>query len=276
MKLVAGSGSWLEEYLLEQLTREQWSPEQIAGDLRRNHGMTIWPQVIYASPEKKQLLPHLRRGGSRYHHRHGTNARMKAGRSKLPSIHDRGLMVEQRVRLGDWEGDTVVGLDHKDRILTHVERACGECRLGLVLGYDAHKIADRTVRTLAEALVPVRTITYDRGSEFADWERVQHATDARIYVAVSQSTTALAVGIYFADAYSSWQRGTDENLNGLVRQYYPKRSDFKGITPRQQQRTERKLNTRPRKRYNYRTPIQQREFLGRSVKFGGVAILGRM
>lgn len=265
MKLVHGSGGWLEKYLLEQLTHKQWSPEQIAGELRRNHSVTIWPQVIYdyiyTSPEKKALLRHLRRGGNPYRHRHGTNARSKARRAKLPSIHDRGLVVEQRARLGDWEGDTVVGLDHKDRILTHVERASGEGRLGLVLGYDAHKIAEHTVRTLAKSPVSVRTITYDRGSEFADWELVQRATGSRVY---------------FADAYSSWQRGTDENLNGLVRQYYPKRSDFKGITSRQLKRTERKLNTRPRKRYNYRTPIQQREFLGWSVKFGGVAIRGRI
>ena len=264
-RLVHGSGSWLEKYVLRQLTDEQWSPEQIAGDLRKNHQVIIYPQTIYdyiyTSPGKKKLLQHLRRGGNPYRHRYGTNARMKMQRASLPSIHDRESVVEARSRLGDWEGDTVVGLDTKDRIATHVDRACGECRLGLVLGYDARKIADHTVRVLAKSSVPVRTITYDRGSEFADYERVGKKTGA---------------SIYFADAYSSYQRGTDENLNGLVRQYYPKRSDFKATTPRQLKIVEHKLNNRPRKRYNYRTPIEQRKWLEWSMKIGDVEVVVRV
>jgi IS30 family transposase len=94
--------------------------------------------------------------------------------------------------------------------------------------------------------VPTHTITYDRGNEFSDFERLANHTKANIY---------------FADAYSSWQRGSNENLNGLVRQYFPKRSDFKKITPIRLAIVERKLNNRPRKRYNYRTPIQQRQYL---------------
>lgn len=234
-RLIHGSNSWLEQYVVHQLTREQWSPDQIAGELREKHSITIYPQTIYdyiyASPDKKQLVRHLRRGGTRYRRRHGTDAKAKARRANLPSIHDREPAVEQRRRLGDWEGDTVVGLDAKDRIATHVDRTCGECRLGLVLGYDARKIADSTVRTFPRSAGLVRTITYDRGSEFTDWERVQRQTGARVY---------------FADAYSSYQRGTNENTNGLVRQYFPKRSDFKRITPQQLNTVERKLNNRPR------------------------------
>lgn len=260
-RLVQGSGDWLERYVVRHLTRDQWSPEQIAGELRTTHRATIYPQTIYdyiyASPEKKRLVRHLRRGGSRYRRRHGTASRGTARRASLPSIHDREAVVEQRGRLGDLEGDTVVGLDTKDRIATHVDRASGECRLGLVLGYDARKIADHTVRVVTGNPVPIRTITYDRGSEFADYERVAAATGARIY---------------FADAYSSHQRGTNENTNGLVRQYYPKRSDFKAITPRLLKAVETKLNNRPRKRYNYRTPIQQRQYLVRRASLGNVAV----
>ncbi|MGK2896070.1 MAG: IS30 family transposase [Candidatus Saccharimonadales bacterium] len=90
------------------------------------------------------------------------------------------------------------------------------------------------------------TITYDRGTEFADYETIQKQTDATVY---------------FADVYSSYQRGSNENLNGLIRQYYPKRSDLKRLTQKQVNEVQTKLNNRPRKRYNYRTPVEQRAYL---------------
>jgi IS30 family transposase len=250
IRLVYGSHSWLETYARHHLTKDQWSPEQIAGELRANHSVVIYPQTIYdyiyLCPDKKRLLKHLRHGGNPYRHKRGTNARIKARQANLPSIHKRPAIVAKRTRLGDLEGDTIVGLDQKDRIATHVDRASGECNLGLVLGYDAGRIATLTTHTVKRNPVATHTITYDRGNEFAEYERLANQTKAKIY---------------FADAYASWQRGTNENLNGLVRQYFPKRSDFKVITPRQVKIVERKLNTRPRKRYNYRTPIQQRQYL---------------
>jgi len=249
-RLVYGSHSWLETYVRHQLTREQWSPDQITGDLRVNHNVVIYPQTIYdyiyLCPDKKRLVKHLRHGGNPYRHKRGTNARIKARQANLPSIHKRPAIVAKRTRLGDLEGDTIVGLDKKDRIATHVDRASGECNLGLVLSYDANKIADLTTRIVKHNPVLTHTITYDRGNEFAEYERLANQTKAKVY---------------FADAYHSWERGTNENLNGLVRQYFPKRSDFKVITPRQVRVVERKLNNRPRKRYNYRTPIQQRQYL---------------
>lgn len=265
IRLVYGSHSWLEVYVRRQLTKEQWSPEQIAGDLRVNHNVIIYPQTIYdyiyLCPDKKRLVEHLRHGGNPYRRKRGTNARIKARQAALPSIHQRPAIVSKRTRLGDLEGDTIVGLDKKDRILTHVDRASGECNLGLVLSYDAGKIAAMTTRTVKRSPIPTRTITYDRGNEFAEYERLTEQTNTQVY---------------FANAYHSWERGSSENLNGLVRQYFPKRSDFKSVTPRQLELVERKLNKRPRKRYNYRTPIQQRRYLRVKGRLGGVAVGGGM
>lgn len=249
-RLVSGSGSWLEQYVRQRLTQDQWSPEQIAGDLKCNHSIVIYPQTIYnyiyTAPDKKCLVRHLRHGGNPYRHKAGTNARSKARRAALPSIHDRPKIVGTRTRLGDLEGDTIVGLDTRDRIATHVDRASGECTLDLVLQYTAGKLTDHTSRSLKRNPATIHTITYDRGIEFSDYERLAKKTN---------------VSVYFANAYHSWERGSSENLNGLVRQYFPKRTDFKTITPRKLAVVQRKLNNRPRKRYNYRTPIEQRQYL---------------
>lgn len=270
IRLVYRSGDWLERYVRRRLLRNEWSPEQIAGDLKRNYGTTLHWQTIYDyidlcpdKTDKKRLQKQLRRGGRPYCH-HGTNERIKARQKALPPIQSRDAVIEQRTRLGDFEGDTIVGLDTKDRIATHVDRTSGECLLGLVLGYDAMKITDDTIRRLKKrqrAGLCVRTITYDRGTEFAEYERLQNKA---------------AINVYFADAYTPSQRGSNENLNSLVRQYYPKRSDFKTITPRRLKTIETKLNNRPRKRYNYRTPIQQRHYVRARQLVGFVAVRDRM
>lgn len=250
LKLVHGSDSFLEKYVLQQLQSEQWSPDQIAGRLLEYYAIRISPQTIYDyiynSGDKKQLVKHLRHGGNKYRRKHGTVARVKNNKNNLPSIHGRDPVIETRTRLDDYEGDTVVGLDKKDRLLTYVDRTSGECLIGLVLGFTAKKVAAKTIRLTTTNKAALGTITYDRGTEFADYETIAR-----------QAKTA----IYFADAYSSWQRGSNENLNGLIRQYYPKRSDFKHLTQKQVNKVQTKLNNRPRKRYNYRTPVEQRAYL---------------
>jgi IS30 family transposase len=250
LKLVHGSGSFLEKYVLEQLRSEQWSPDQIAGKLGKDYSIQLSPQTIYDyiynSGDKKELVSHLRHHGNRYRRKHGTIARVKNNKNKLPSIHGREQVIETRTRLDDYEGDTVVGLDTKDRLLTYVDRTSGECLIGLVLGFNASKIAAKTLRLARANRTKLGTITYDRGIEFADYESIQKQTDSKVY---------------FADAYHSWQRGSNENLNGLIRQYYPKRSSFKHLTQREVNRIQNKLNNRPRKRYNYRTPVEQRAYL---------------
>lgn len=255
IRLIHGSDSFLEQYVLDNLIHDQWSPEQIAGRLTEYLDESISPQTIYhyiySSSEKKQLVKHLRQGGNKYRRKHGTIARIKNNRNNMPSIHDRDPVIETRTRLNDYEGDTVVGLDTKDRLLTYVDRTSGECLIGLVLGFNAIKIANKTSRLATTNGSVMGTITYDRGIEFAE------------YKAIAKQTSS---NVYFADAYSSWQRGTNENLNGLLRQYFPKRSDFKNLTQKQVTSVQDKLNNRPRKRYNYRTPIEQRAYLENSAR----------
>ena len=250
LRLVYGSGSFLEQYVLKKLSIEQWSPDQIAGRLLEYFAIRISPQTIYDyiynSGDKKKLVKHLRHHGNKYRRKHGTIARVKNNKDNVPSIHDRDPVIETRTRLGDYEGDTVVGLDSRDRLLTYVDRTSGECLIGLILGFSAAKITHKTLRLGQANKTKMRSITYDRGIEFTDYESIQRQTKATIY---------------FADAYSSYQRGSNENLNGLIRQYYPKRADFKHLTQRQVNIVQTKLNNRPRKRYNYRTPVEQRAYL---------------
>jgi transposase, IS30 family len=249
-RIVHGGGSFEETYVLDRLTTEQWSPEQITGRLKKDHSIDLSPQTVYEyiyhSPDKKKLVIHLRHHGNRYRRKRGTAARSATRKQAVPSIHDRDPIIETRTRLGDKEGDTIVGSDPKDRLLTHVDRTSGECGIGLVLRFDARKVAAETNRQLTTSPTTTHTITYDRGIEFADYLSVQAQTGVRVY---------------FADAYSSYQRGSNENLNGLIRQYFPKRSDFKLITAEDVAKVQTKLNSRPRKRYDYRTPIEQREYL---------------
>jgi IS30 family transposase len=250
LKLADGSNSFLEQYILDKLCQEQWSPEQIAGRLLKDYSMKISPQTIYDyiynSGNKKKLVKCLRHGGNKYRRKHGTIARIKNQKNNLPSIHNRDPVIEARTRLNDYEGDTIVGLDKKDRLLTYVDRTSGECLIGLVLGFSPQKITTATRQLTVASKAKLDTITYDRGIEFTDYEAISRHSEA---------------SIYFADAYSSWQRGTNENLNGLIRQYYPKRSDFKQLTQKHVTVVQNKLNNRPRKRYNYRTPVEQRTYL---------------
>ncbi|QQS20265.1 IS30 family transposase [Candidatus Saccharibacteria bacterium] len=131
LRLAYQSGDWLEQYVRHRLLKNEWSPEQIAGGLRRNYGIVLHWQTIYDyidlcsnKTDKKQLQKHLRRGGRPYRH-HGTNERIKARQKALPPIQSRDAVIEQRTRLGDFEGDTIVGLDTRDRIATHVDRTSG-------------------------------------------------------------------------------------------------------------------------------------------------------
>ena len=262
-RLVHRSGSTLEKHVRRQLLLEQWSPEQICGDLRKTQDVHLSPQTIYNyiatcpnRTDKKCLQKQLRHGGKSYRH-HGTRARAQVRNDARPSIHSRPLIVETRERLGDVEGDTIVGLDTKDRLITHVDRASGECSIDRLIGFSAAKVSSRTIRRLQTLPAPVRTVTYDRGTEFSDYERLSKRSN---------------VSVYFADAYHSWERGSNENLNGLIRQYFPKRTDFKLITAHQVKRVETKLNARPRKRYNWRNPIRQRQYLQMRTRLGDVAL----
>lgn len=248
-------GSELAQLITEKLKdKAKDSPEQIAGNLRKT-GVVICAQTIYSwikrSSEYTELKKYLRRRGRRYKYQADTNLKWNKTKDKR-SIHTRPVVIEQLLRYGDLEGDTIYGKDNKDRLLTHVDRVTGLVSLSLVLGYDSHKVHLQTVNDIQRVFgFGVHTITYDNGSEFAAWKKTEQALSAGLEEDSS-------VTIYFADSYRSSQRGRSENINGLIRDFFPKGTDFKKITKSQVQEVEDILNNRSRKRYNWRNPFEQR------------------
>jgi len=230
---------------------EAWSPQQIAGWLRRAYPddptMQVSPETIYLSlfiqsrgVLKKALQAQLRR--------HRTIRRPRSRRPQTGgyivgavSIRQRPAAVEDRAVPGHWEGDLLVG-SHRSAVATLVERRSRYVCLVRMPGRETQTVVQaltRQVRRLPTGLMA--TLTWDRGLELA-----AHRT----------FSIATGVQVYFCDPYSPWQRGTNENTNGLLRQYFPKGTDLSGYTQRQLDRVARQLNTRPRKTLDYRTPAE--------------------
>ena len=155
------------------------------------------------------------------------------------SIHERPPIVDEKARLGDWEGDTIIGKDHKGAILTTNERKSGYLLLAKLGGKNADDLATKMVAVLSPYQAVCHTMTFDNGKEFARHEEI---------------AAALNLSVYFADPYASWQRGANENTNGLIRQYIPKKTDFDTISDQRIQEIQDLINNRPRKRLNWRTP----------------------
>lgn len=141
-------------------------------------------------------------------------------------------MVKERSRIGDWEADTIIGRNHKQAIVTVVERKTGLAKMKRVTKKSAHLVADAMVNMLMPVKLNVKTITSDNGKEFADHKEVKRRLYSRFY---------------FADAYASWQRGTNENTNGLIREYLSKGCDFRQVSDDEVQSIEDRLNNKPRK-----------------------------
>lgn len=235
------------------LAKSKDSPEQIAANLRKE-GVNIGVQTIYdwikRSNHRKKLEARLRRHGKRYRYTSETKLGWNKTKDKR-SIHDRPVIIEKLTRYGDLEGDTIFGSDTKDRILSHVDRVTGLVSLSLVLGYDSFLVYKQTLKDINRVFGSnIHTITYDNGSEFSAWKNTEKD---------------LGVDIYFADAYKSSQRGRNENCNGLVRDYYPKGTDFKKITASELMEVENILNNRSRKRYNWNSPLEQRKHVLRNT-----------
>lgn len=234
----------LRTYIVTKL-KQHWSPEQIAGRLTRTNKTSIIChetiyQFIYQS--RPDLVRYLRRQKNKYRRKRGTKARMKLNAaSKIRRIEERPLVVDTRERIGDWEGDTVVGKEKKQRILTYVERKSG---FGMAQKLDvvtAELVHEKTVaRFNALRSIARKTLTTDNGSEFGDYDRD-----------LEEKTTML---VYRATPYHSWERGTNENWNGLMRQFFPKGTYFATITQYHVDQAVRLLNNRPRKRLDYATP----------------------
>lgn len=217
-----------------------WSPDQIAAFSRREFPRRpqrrLSRQTIY-----NWIKTHCR-GWRTLLRRHG---RSKEKRGKLKDcvrIDGRPDVINQRCRYGDWEGDTIVSAYRRSGLLTLVERKSGFTRLGLVdtlKSSTTMKMAERRLQKLPECLR--RSMTFDNGKEFAEHRYL---------------TDKLGMDIYFAAPYSSWQRGTNENTNGLLRQFFPKGTDFARISHQEVARVEKLLNERPRRRLGYRTPSE--------------------
>lgn len=233
---------WLRKYILSKL-KLYWSPEQIAGRLRRS-GIVICHETIYGYIIRhKKLKKYLRCRKGKYRRRHGTVAREKAREyGKKRRIGERPNIIDQRGRIGDWEGDTIIGGERTKRILTHVERVTCYLLADILQVVSAEIVAEKTIESLRK--IPKRkrhSITYDNGTEFSAHEMIEKKTKATIY---------------FANKYHSWERGTNENTNGLLRQFFPKRSSFAKVTQVEVDRAVKLLNRRPRKKLNYLTPFE--------------------
>jgi IS30 family transposase len=235
--------------LVNAMLQEGWAPEQIAGRLRRvDHprGRSKWIslQTIYRHiwADKATgggLFRYLRRGGKRYLKRCGRTRGQIVGRV---SIDERPAIVDERRRMGDWEGDTIVGRQHKGLVATFVERKTGYLVARKMNDKRASSLNDAAKAALQSIPHPlIRTFTFDNGKEFAGFNELEKHFDA---------------DVYFAHPYSAWERGTNENTNGLLRQFLPKKTDFRLLTQAQLDIITQRLNNRPRKRLDYRTPCE--------------------
>ena len=227
---------------VEQLICKEWSPEQISGWMKKNMEIAVSHEWIYQYVLKDKLD-----GGSLYLHlrckqkrkkRYGSYDRRGTLKNRV-SIDERPDMVEERNRIGDWEADTIIGKAHKQAIVSLTERKSG---LALIYKVDRRTKGNTegAVRRLLRSISDqVHTITSDNGKEFARHEQI---------------AKRLKCDFYFAHPYSSWERGTNENTNGLIRQYFPKNRDFRTITHSEIIHAMKRLNNRPRKRLGFKTP----------------------
>lgn len=230
--------------IIEEKIQEKWSPEQISGRLKLEENIAISYESIYQHiwVDKQQggtLYAHLRHSGKKYNKRSSG----KAGRGCIPNridIKERPAVVEEKSRLGDWEGDTIIGANHQGAILSIVDR---KSKFTLLAKLD-NKCADGVVKATKACFDRlsnpiVHTITYDNGKEFSSHEKISELLDAQCY---------------FATPYHSWERGLNEHTNGLVRQYVPKKTDFATVSAEYVEKIENALNDRPRKILSYWTP----------------------
>jgi IS30 family transposase len=231
--------------VVEAMIRQEFSPEQVAGVLKANGApVTISHEWIYRHVERDRkaggdLHRHLRCWKPR-RRRHGQGNKRGGIKGRVP-ISERPTVVEEKSRVGDWELDTVVGKGHQSALVTAVERKSLYTLIARVEDKTAETVGDALVASLLPHAKKVFTLTSDNGTEFAGHARV---------------AAALGAGFYFADPYSSWQRGVNENTNGLIRQYFPKKTDFREITDAEVEQVAYRLNHRPRKTLGFRTPQQ--------------------
>ena len=218
---------------------EQLSPEQVAAELPISHE-TLY-QHIYADKAAGGALWKNLRCQKKRKKRYASGVERRGQIVGRRPIHERPANVELRRTVGHWEGDTVIGAGHKQAIVTLVERKSGYAVLMKVNHKTSELVSAAVIKKLEPIRDRVKTITFDNGKEFAEHARIDEALG---------STT------YFADPFSRWQRGSNENFNGLLRQYIPKKRPLSTVTDEELKMIERRLNNRPRKRLGFKTPNQ--------------------
>lgn len=227
---------------VKKLLREEWSPEQISGRLKREQGLEVSHETIY-----QYVYRDKREGGDLYRHLRCQRKRKKrygshSTRGLIPgrvSIDERPAVVDRKNRFGDWELDTVIGKNHQQAIVTITERKSKLALFAKVERKTADLVRDAIISLLEPIKDWVKTLTADNGKEFAG------------HLAVAEE---LEADFYFAHPYASWERGLNENTNGLLRQYFPKKTDFRQVSENEINKAMDKLNNRPRKTLGYKTP----------------------
>jgi len=235
---------------VERKLKNDWSPEIIAQKLKVDYPddnkMRVGHETIY-----RWIYSDAKNGGTLYKHlrrRRKNRRRQKrygAGRRFIPGrigIAERPAIVDNRERFGDWEGDTIEGKKSSGYIATHVERKSRYLMAAKLVDKKSDSLTMQSIRLFCGIPKKIRqTLTVDNGSEFARFKELENET---------------GLTVYFADPYAAWQRGTNENTNGLLRQYFPKGTDFSKITEEDLAFAVKKLNYRPRKCLGYRSPNQ--------------------
>jgi IS30 family transposase len=229
---------------IDQMIRMDWSPEQISGWLKCREDVHISHEWIY-----QHIYKDKRNNGDLYRHLRCQKKRRKRygsydRRGKLSnrvSIDQRPAEVETRQRLGDWEADTMIGSRHKQALVTLVERKSRFVLLRKVEQRTAEAVEDTINHLLGPWTHDVITITADNGKEFANHKKIAEKLNANFY---------------FAHPNTAWERGSNENINGLIRQYFPKMHSFENITNEHTELVMNLLNNRPRKCLDFRTPFE--------------------
>lgn len=233
------------KHYVDKGIEDDMSPEQIVGIAKKAGALCVSHERIYQYiwAEKKQggkLYKHLRTQGKRYRKRGSKKDR----RGIIPNrmdIDQRPAIVAEKQRFGDLEIDTVIGKNHQGALVTINDRKTGLLKIKKVTTKEAEIVAQSAIEAMKPYKEILHTITSDNGKEFALHEKISQE---------------LGISFYFAKPYHSWERGANENLNGLIRQYFPKKTDFNSISDEQVKWVENKLNNRPRKRFDFLTPIQ--------------------
>jgi len=234
----------MEKFIREKLSKEQWSPEQIWGYCKKNNIDMVSHESIYkfVYQDKNKggvLYKNLRVASKKYRKRYGSGKGKRCIIKDKVSIDLRPECINNKQRIGDWEIDTIVGKDNKGAIVTIAERVTAFVLIAKLNGKNAQELAEAVVKLMMPFKDLVLSITSDNGTEFA------------MHKYISKKLGAL---FYFAHPYSSWERGLNEYTNRLIRQYIPKKTNFDDVNHLFINEITMKLNRRPRKKLNYKTP----------------------